>query len=747
MAPLRSADAPLAIALVGNPNSGKTTLFNALTGSSRHVGNWPGVTVDAKEGRLSREGRAAVVVDLPGVYSLAPYTSEEVVTRDYLILEEPDVVINIIDATNIERNLYLTTQLLDMGVPQVVALNMMDLVRKHGDEVDVAGLSAELGCPVVEISALRGKGLDLLVRQAFEAADEGIPPFFNRKFSYRVEDALARIAKIIYPVVPPEHLRWYAIKFFERDERIRERAARGHTQHEREDFSRHQQVVGEIEPIIAGCEAQLDDTTPSIITGESYDFVERVVARTVRRTVEERSASERIDAIVTNRWIGLPLFVLLIFAIYYLSVTLVGGIVTGFMDKTFIGHWIQAPLSAALVRGGAELWLRSLIVDGIIGGVGAVVSFIPQMVVLFLLLALLEDCGYMSRIAFLLDRAFRRFGLSGRSFIPLLISTGCGVPGIMSARTIEQESERRMTIITATFMPCSAKLPLIALIAGVVFGGLWWVAPSAYFLGIASVVLSGLILKKLRRFKSKVSPFVLELPAYHWPTMRNVALSVWERISAFVKKAFTIILLLSILLWFLSRFGFVGGRFGMVASLDRSLVAHLGNLFAWAFAPLGFGNWKAAIATLLGLTAKEQIVSVIGILTSKSAGAPPLTMLFGGQRPAAYAFMAFNLLCIPCVVAVSTMISEMKSRSWALFTLAWQLGWAYAVALMIYQLGIWASGAVFGPGTAAALLVLAGLLFALLRSKPVRGDSGDGPSCQGDSGVGPSCHKEGSATR
>ncbi|MCL2881435.1 MAG: ferrous iron transport protein B [Coriobacteriia bacterium] len=713
-----SSDTPLKIALVGNPNSGKTTLFNALTGSSQHVGNWPGVTVDKKEGRARQGGREATVIDLPGVYSLAPYTSEEVVTRDYLVIEEPDVIINIIDATNIERNLYLSTQLLDIGVPQVIALNMMDLVRKHGDEVDIEGLSSELGVPVVEISALRGTGLQQLLQQAFEAADEGIPPFFNRKFSYRVEDALAKIAKIIYGAVPPEHLRWYAIKFFERDERIWAGAALDAEHKRQEDYTAHRALLGQIEGIVAGCEAQLDDTAPSIITGESYDFVERVIARTVNRTVEERTTSEKIDAVVTHRLFGLPLFVVLIFAIYYVSVTLVGGIVTGFMNHTFIGHWIQEPLMSALTRGGAAVWLRSLIVDGIIGGVGAVISFIPQMIVLFLLLALLEDCGYMSRIAFLLDRVFRRFGMSGRSFIPLLISTGCGVPAIMSARTIEQESERRMTILTATFMPCSAKLPLIALIAGVVFGGVWWVAPSAYFLGITSVVLSGLILKKLKRFKSKISPFVLELPAYHWPTARNVALSVWDRISSFVKKAFTIILLLSIAVWFLSRFGFEGGSFVMVSSLDHSLVAHIGDLFAWVFIPLGFGNWRATIASLLGFTAKEQIVSVIGILTSGQGvrtSAPSVLALFGGQKVAGYAFMAFNLLCIPCVVAVSTMISEMKSRSWALFTLAYQLSWSYAVALMIYQFGMLMVTGRFGVGTIAAVVVLAGMLFALLR--------------------------------
>jgi len=710
------------IALVGNPNCGKTTLFNALTGSTQHVGNWPGVTVEKKEGSVKRAGRTATVVDLPGIYSLAPYTSEEVVTRDFLILEEPDVIINIVDATNIERNLYLSTQLLDMGIPQVIALNMMDLVRRRGDEVDIAGLSQELGCPVVEISALRSTGIEALLQETFKAADEGIPPFFNRKFSYRVEDALAKIAKLIYPYAPPEHLRWYTIKFFERDERmwagVAVHAGQG-------DWTRHRDLLAEIEAIIEGCEANCDDTAPSIITGESYDFIERVVARTIALRPQERSLSERIDAVVTSRALGLPLFVLVMFAVYYISVTTVGGIVTSFMDKTVIGGWIQAPLMAALVRGGAAGWLRSLVVNGVIGGVGTVIGFVPQMAVLFLFLSLLEDCGYMSRIAFLLDRIFRRFGMSGRSFIPLLIGTGCGVPAIMSTRTIEQESDRRMTIMTATFMPCSAKLPLIALIAGVVFGGLWWVAPSAYFLGIASVMLSGLILKKLRRFNAKVSPFVLELPAYHAPTPRNVARSIWDRVSSFVKKAFTIILLSSILLWFLSSFGVVGGRFMMVTGIDQSLAAHLGGLFAWVFAPLGFGNWKAAIASILGLTAKEQIVSVLGVLTSMGAAAgksqvgaqaaAPLMALFGGQKIAAFAFMTFNLLCVPCVASVVAMIGEMRSRSWALFTLAYQMGWGYVIALMIYQFGRWIGGAGFSAGTAAACVVAAGMMVALLR--------------------------------
>ncbi|MDR1413154.1 MAG: ferrous iron transport protein B [Actinomycetes bacterium] len=736
----------LTIALAGNPNSGKTTLFNRLTGSTQRIGNWPGVTVEKKEGRV--RGRKEIeLIDLPGVYSLSPYTLEEVVSRDFLVNEEPDAIINIVDASNIERNLYLTTQLLDIGIPVVVALNMMDIVNKRGDIIDVTKLQEKLGCPVVEISATKGFGISTLVGTAFEAAHFGATPHFvrdekgseivhhdevvpehrhqethfERQFSAPVEAAVDEIATIIKGDVPVEHLRWYAIKYFERDTKVLEASPLPADARTR------------IEAIITRAETKMNDVSTSIITGESYDFISGVVADTVTKKNSGMTISDKIDSIVTSRILGLPIFVLVMFLVYYVSVTTIGTIVTDFTNDTFVGTWIQEPIASWLGGTGMFAWLQSLIVDGIVGGVGAVIGFVPQMLILFLFLALLEDCGYMARIAFLMDRIFRRFGMSGKSFIPLLIGTGCGVPGIMATRTIEQDRDRRMTIMTTTFMPCGAKLPFIALIAGVAFGGAWWVAPSAYFLGIGSVIVSGIILKKTKLFSGDPAPFVMELPAYHFPVPRNVFYSVWERGSAFIKRATTFILLTSIAIWFLSSFGFEGGGFGMVDDLNNSVAANLGNLIAWIFSPLGFGNWKAAIASVLGLAAKEEIVSVMGVLTSISGEAldlveegamstlNPIMLLFGGGATtlaAAYSFLVFNLLCVPCFAAVSTMASEMKSAKWSWLTVGYQCGWAYAIAFIVYRLWLWIGLSMFSAWTVVALVVLAALLFLLFRPQP-----------------------------
>ncbi|MDR1774857.1 MAG: ferrous iron transport protein B [Actinomycetes bacterium] len=736
------------VALAGNPNSGKTTLFNRLTGSTQRIGNWPGVTVDRKEGTIKSK-TDITLIDLPGVYSLSPYTMEEVITRDYLVHEEPDAIINIVDASNIERNLYLTTQLLDIGIPVVVALNMMDVVNKRGDVIDIPALSEQLGCPVIEISAIKGFGIQSLVGTAHEAAHFGATPHFveavegdvatavhhdqviahhqyrethfERTFTAPVEAAIDSIAQVIQGRMPIEHLRWYAIKVFERDERVEK------------SLHLNEAERAQVESLISAVETEYDDVSSSIVTGESYDFISTVVEQTVTKQQVGMSLSDKIDRVVTSRILGLPIFVAVMFLVYYVSVTTIGALVTDFTNDTFVGAWIQEPVAHWLGSIGVADWLQSLFVDGIIGGVGAVIGFLPQMIILFIFLALLEDCGYMARIAFLMDRIFRRFGMSGKSFIPLLIGTGCGVPGIMATRTIEQDRDRRMTILTTTFMPCGAKLPFIALIAGVAFGGAWWVAPSAYFMGIGSVIVTGIILKKTRLFSGDPAPFVMELPAYHPPILRNTFYSVWERSSAFVKKATTIILLTSIVIWFASSFGFDAGGFGMVDDLNQSIAAHIGNAFAWIFSPLGFGNWKAAISSVLGLAAKEEIVSVMGIFSSIGDGAidmvdagqmgalSPIMMLFGASAipvAAAYAFLAFNLLCVPCFAAVGAMVGEMKSWKWSLFTIGYQCGWAWIVGMIIYNLWIWIALGTFGFWTVAALLCLAVILFLLFRPAP-----------------------------
>lgn len=709
---------PITIALAGNPNSGKTTLFNALTGSTQRVGNWPGVTIDKKEGTLKKH-KEARVIDLPGIYSLSPYTQEEVISRNYLVNEKPDVIINLVDGTNIERNLFLTTQLLDVGIPVVIALNMIDVVKKSGDRIDIKKLSQVLGCPVVETSALKGDGLDELSNKAVEFAKAGRKSFFSRRFSTPVESALAKIKELIKNYVPAKNLRWYAINFFERDEIVQKQI----------DIPKR--AKEQIERIILECEREFDENSASIIIRESYDFVSDVVKACVRKTRSGINISDRIDSVVTSRWLGFPIFVAVMFFVYFVSVSTVGALVTEFTNEMFVGSFVQEPLRNLLSSAGTAEWLTGLVVDGIIGGIGSIAGFLPQMLILFFFLALLEDCGYMARIAFMMDRIFRKFGMSGKSFIPLLIGTGCGVPGIMAARTIEQQKDRRMTIMTTTFMPCGAKLPIIALIAGAAFGGAWWVAPSAYFLGVGAVIVSGIILKKTRPFAGEPSPFVMELPAYHFPSAVNVGRSMYERATSFIKKAFTVYMLASILVWFGASFGFSNGGFGLVDSLDQSVLYTIGSAVAWIFSPLGFGRWETTVATFMGLAAKEQVVGVFGVLTSigdaglalelvdsaNLEGLAPVAALFASPA-AAYSFLAFNLLCAPCFAAINTIRTEMNSAKWSLFAIGYQCAFAYAVALIIYQLSTFLAGGGFGIGTASAFILLAVLLFMLFRPTP-----------------------------
>ncbi|PAV13111.1 iron transporter FeoB [Methanosarcina spelaei] len=713
---------PVTIALAGNPNSGKTTMFNALTGSSQRVGNWPGVTVDKKEGRLKKY-KDVTIIDLPGIYSLSPYTLEEVISRDYLVNEKPDVIINIVDGSNIERNLYLTTQILDVGIPVVIALNMIDIVNKSGDIIDIKKLSETLSCPVIETSAQKGTGLEALTKKAIELAKAGKKGTFKRQFSKPVELALSNIAELIKNNVPDENLRWYSIKFFERDEKVLERITLSDV------------IKGKIEQIILACEEELDDNSASIIASESYEYISDVVRSYVKKSRSGTTLSDKIDSIVTSRWLGLPIFAAIMFLVYYVSVSTVGSYVTDFTNDMFVGEWIQAPLANWLTSIGTAEWMIGLIVDGIVGGLGAIIGFLPQMLILFFFLAILEDSGYMARIAFLMDRIFRKVGLSGKSFIPLLIGTGCGVPGIMAARTIEQQNDRRMTIMTTTFMPCGAKLPLIALISSAVFGGTWWVAPSAYFLGIGAVVISGIILKKTKLFMGESSPFVIELPAYHIPMAGNVIRSMFERGSSFVKKAFTVYTLASILVWFGASFGFVNGTFGLVDNLNNSVLHNIGNSLALIFAPLGFGRWETTVASIMGLAAKEQVVGVFGVLTSignedlalemvdsaNVGGLSPIAALFSSGI-AAYSFLIFNLLCAPCFAAMNTIRTEMNNWKWTVFAIGYECVFAYVIALIFYQLGTFFSGGSFTAGTAVAFILLAVLLFMLFRPAPKQHD-------------------------
>ncbi len=805
------------IALAGNPNSGKTTLFNALTGSNQFVGNWPGVTVEKKEGKLKKHD-GVTVTDLPGIYSLSPYTLEEVVARNYLIGERPDAILNIIDGTNLERNLYLTTQLVELGIPVVVAINMMDVVKKNGDKLNTADLAKQLGCRVVEISALKGTGVMEAAEAAIEAARGGktVP---QHTFSGPVEHALAHIEEAAVHGLSEEQQRWYAIKVFERDDKVLEQ------------LNIAPETMKHIESDIAAAEKELDDDAESIITNERYVYIAQVIKSCYRKhNAGSLSASDKIDKVVTNRWLGLPIFAAVMFAVYWIAMVAVGAPATdwandglfgdgfhlfgngtaqyeeaaerygdtdavieafaeqygveideeepegslkalleavpedasvtyitqdeetleteehpetgkadlqaavdeflsteegykteaGAPDPAAYGTWvpgIPVLVERGLDAANAAPWLKGLILDGIVAGVGAVLGFVPQMLVLFFLLAFLEACGYMARIAFVLDRIFRKFGLSGKSFIPMLIGVGCGVPGIMASRTIENERDRRMTIMTTTFIPCGAKVPFIAMIAGAIFGGSPWVSTSAYFIGMAAIVISGIMLKKTRRFAGEPAPFVMELPAYHWPTLGNVLRSMWERGWSFIKKAGTIILLSTILVWFLSRFGIVDGAFRMLEEeeLEMSILARVGSVIAWIFAPIGFGTWQATVASITGLIAKENIVGTMGILYGGTQAYANLAASFTGI--AAYSFLVFNLLCAPCFAAIGAIRREMNNAGWTWFAIAYQCIFAYAVSLMIYQFGGLFTGNVSVPGLIAALAVLGGIIYMLFFKK------------------------------
>ena len=702
----------ITIALAGNPNSGKTTLFNDLTGSSQYVGNWPGVTVEKKEGRLKGH-KDVVIQDLPGIYSLSPYTLEEVVARSYLVKERPDAILNIVDGTNIERNLYLTTQLIELGIPVVVAINMMDLVRKNGDKIDIAKLGQELGCQVVEMSALKGQGSMEAAKAAVAAAQEKKAGEHPHVFTGSVEHAIAHIEESISGKVDDASLRWHAIKLFERDEK------------ELEEVQLDSALKAHIEAHIADCEKELDDDAESIITNQRYAYISRVVERSVRKKAAKHAltASDKIDRIVTNRILALPIFVVVMWAVYTIAMggtpVSIGTMATDWTNDVLVGEWICGNLGAWMESIGCAAWLTGLVVDGIVAGVGAVIGFVPQMLVLFFLLSILEDVGYMARIAFIMDRIFRRFGLSGKSFIPMLVATGCGVPGIMASRTIENDRDRKMTIMTTGFIPCGAKMPIIGLFAGALFGGSGWIATSAYFIGVAAVIVSGIILKKTKLFAGDPAPFVMELPAYHIPSAKNVLHATWERGWSFIKRAGTVILASSVVLWFLQGFGFVDGVFGMVEDNNASLLASIGNVVAPIFAPLGFGTWQGAVATFTGLIAKENVVSTFGVLygfAEVAEDGAEIWSLLAGDFTAltAYSFMIFNLLCAPCFAAMGAIKREMNNAKWTWIAIGYMCGFAYVVAMIVYQLGMLFSGH-FGVGTVVALLLLAGLIYLLLR--------------------------------
>ncbi len=698
------------IALAGNPNSGKTTLFNALTGSNQFVGNWPGVTVEKKEGKL--KGHSDVMIaDLPGIYSLSPYTLEEVVARNYLIGERPDAILNIVDGTNLERNLYLSTQLLELGIPVVMAVNMMDIVKKNGDQVFIDKLSKALGCPVVEISALKGTGIKEAAEIAVQAASSGQAQRVVHTFDKDVEKVIQDIEQQLVGV-SEEQKRFFAIKLLERDDKI----------------GGQMSAVPDVEGIVTALEEALDDDSESIITNERYRFITSIIGKCCKKAARGGlSTSDKIDQIVTNRFLALPIFAVVMWIVYYVSVTTVGTFVTDWTNDVLFGEVIPPAIESVLVSINCADWLQGLILDGIVGGVGAVLGFVPQMLVLFIFLAFLEACGYMARVAFIMDRIFRKFGLSGKSFIPMLIGTGCGVPGVMASRTIENERDRKMTIMTTTFIPCGAKLPIIALIAGALFDGASWVAPSAYFVGIAAIVCSGIILKKTKMFAGDVAPFVMELPAYHMPTISNVLRSMWERGWSFIKKAGTIILLSTIVVWFTTYFGWVDGQFRMLedVEMEYSILAGIGNAFAWIFIPLGWGDWKAAVAAITGLVAKENVVGTFGVLYGfaevSEEGEEIWGTLAGSYTAvAAYSFLVFNLLCAPCFAAIGAIRREMNNAKWTWFAIGYQCLLAYGVSLCIYQIGTFLTTGVVGVGFLVALLILAGFIWLLVR--PAKGN-------------------------
>ncbi|MDB1799288.1 ferrous iron transporter B [Eggerthella lenta] len=764
------------IALAGNPNCGKTTMFNDLTGASQYVGNWPGVTVEKKEGKYTRD-KNVIITDLPGVYSLSPYSPEEIVTRDYLLDGGPDVVVNLVDATNLERNLYLTTQILDLGVPVVVALNMMDLVKKSGDKIDVDGLSKRLGCPVVETTALRGHGMAELMETALKAARAGKPAEPQMPFDAQVEEAIAKIEGILGNRVSPATARWFAIKLFEGEERTIAAMRLGDAE------------LKAVETIREEVEDKLDDDVESIVTSERYNAITHVVDETMKRSRKGMTTTQKIDRVVTNRWLGLPIFVVVMALVYYLAISVGTGVVTdwandgisgdGFLYtggaayEEAVGAWEESVAAAeeagaseeelallaeekpdasdgswglwipglgavignALEAADVAPWLQSLVMNGIVAGVGAVIGFVPQMVILFLLLALLEGCGYLARVAFIMDRVFRRFGLSGKSFIPMLVASGCGVPAVTATKTIENEKDRRMTIMTTTMIPCGAKMPIIALVFGAIAGGnteaTWWIAPLFYFLGVIAIIVSGIMLKKTRLFAGPASPFVMELPSYHMPTAKSVLMSTWDRIKGYLVKAGTIIFLSTIVIWLLMNFGDAGEGFGLLDTeadnyIQYSLMAGLGNAIGWVFAPLGFGDWQATVASVTGLVAKENVVATVGILTSLGdAGETDPAMwaafaaLFAGSVPAILAFCAFNLLCAPCFAAIGTIWREMGTAKWTWFTIGYMTVFAWCVGLMFYQFGGLITGEVtFNLWTGVAIAVLAGMLFQIFRPMP-----------------------------
>ena len=756
------------IALAGNPNCGKTTMFNDLTGLNQFVGNWPGVTVEKKEGRL-KGADDVIIQDLPGIYSLSPYTLEEVVARGYLVNEKPDAILNIVDATNIERNLYLTTQLAELGIPMVIALNMIDVTRKNGDVIQLRKLGEALGCEVVETSALKGMGSQEVAKKAAELGRKGGHREPPHVFAGSVEHALAHIEDLIThkdgqepvhhhhadgsrhegSIVEPHLARWYAIKLFERDEKVQA------------ELNLPKGIQDAIEKAIRDCENEMDDDSESIITNQRYAYISKLVATCVKKGKPKGSltTSDKIDRIVTNRWLGLPIFVVIMWFVYWVSIQTIGDIVTGFTNDVFVGEWIQAPVMAWLESIGTAGWLVGLIGDGIIGGVGAVIGFVPQMLILFIMLGILEDVGYMARVAFIMDRIFRKFGLSGKSFIPMLIGSGCGVPGVMASRTIEQDRDRKMTILTTTFIPCGAKMPIIGLIAGALFHNAGWVATSAYFIGVAAIVISGIILKKTRIFAGDPAPFVMELPAYHAPSAKNVLHSMWERGWSFIKRAGTVILVSAIVIWFMQGYGWEARipedamaadaevvetvdapvTFGAVENTDNSILGRVGSAVAPVFEPLGFGDWKPTVATVLGLVAKEEVVNVFGILYNTDTderdtatlleegseeeveqGLSPIAQNFdemsgGYGRLAAFAFMIFNLLCAPCFAAIGAIKREMNNARWTWFAIGYQCVFAYVIALIVFRLGLLLAGAGFTVWTAVALVLLAGLIYLLAR--------------------------------